>query len=702
MNVLSVTSVGGTHGLAAAGDISVQAGTQTIVDRIVQSTGGGDIELIADMMAINSPSGSIVTLGGEVSLFPATPGTTIGLGGAPGTFNLDTSELGTIVDGAGRITIGAVDSGTVRLNDSTFTDPVRLLGGSMHLNHLNAGMNDVTLGSSASISDTNGGAVNITAGLLTADAVSGIDLDSILDEVTLSVTGPGGIDLFDLGATPLDVNDVRTFDGPVSLTADSMVLQGLLTAGGLSNIISLTTRSGGIDQTMGMLRGFGLEFNAAGPVTLDEPGNNLDIISGIAAGAINIVDTNALIVGMVVAQAGLNSLGNPINILTGGPLTFTHDVNAGMAGSVDLTTTSGDIAQAGGALTAGSLSVNTPGSADLSQSGNDIGTVAASVTGAVNIVDMNTLTVGTVNGLVGVVSGSNIVICAHTDLIVNEGILSVDGANIVLSADDMALNNTIETTGEIFLLPKSVNRTIGLGGASGDFNLSTSDIANLMAGATRITIGNLDSGTVNLDDVTFVDAVRIRGGEMNLDHLNAGSEAVTLISQGSINDDNGAVNNITAGDFTATSRLSMAFNTDVGTIGLRTTDNGAGISVTEANDIVVREIAVNDPANDSVTIMAPNGMVSEDLDPDADVRAHMLTIDAESGIDVDTDVNIIDFNISVSGDIRVDESDGLVVTEAVTGNGNVTISAGTIGLAGPVGAGVGGAVLLTSTNGNIN
>lgn len=130
----SVTSTNGAitiYGTGGAGDsagLGLQSGTGFL--------GGvgmtGSIAVYADKMLLRTGLTSLqIRSTGALTLSPLTPGTSIGLGGASGTLNLEDNELSALVDGFSAITIGDVTSGTISIDTASFTDPVLLAGGSI-------------------------------------------------------------------------------------------------------------------------------------------------------------------------------------------------------------------------------------------------------------------------------------------------------------------------------------------------------------------------------------------------------------------------------------------------------------------------------------------------------------------------------------------------------------------------------------------
>jgi hypothetical protein len=113
----------GTFTIAGMQPEEEQMGGSVAVD-------GGTITITAADMDLGGPiSGS-----GALAFIPSLAGTSIGIGGGNGTFNLDDTEIGWLAHGFSSITIGDVASGTgmVDIDTATFLDPVMIAGGILY------------------------------------------------------------------------------------------------------------------------------------------------------------------------------------------------------------------------------------------------------------------------------------------------------------------------------------------------------------------------------------------------------------------------------------------------------------------------------------------------------------------------------------------------------------------------------------------
>ncbi len=117
---------GGVH-VANTGSLVIGGASTSLIG--VSST-AGDISIsAADIEISDSVSGS-----DSLSLTPASTGSSIGIGGGTGDFNIDDADLSNLANGFSSITIGDASSGTVDIDTATFNDPVTIAGGTIHDN----------------------------------------------------------------------------------------------------------------------------------------------------------------------------------------------------------------------------------------------------------------------------------------------------------------------------------------------------------------------------------------------------------------------------------------------------------------------------------------------------------------------------------------------------------------------------------------
>ncbi len=243
----------------------------------------------------------------------------------------------------------------------------------------------------------------------------------------------------------------------------------------------------------------------------------------------------------------------------------------------------------------------------------------------------------------------------------------------------------------------------------------------LNSAASNVSTINLTSG--NNQSITYTDA-----GSVAVELANAGAGNFTLTSGGAVTE-SGAGVDVIAGVLTVDAQTGIDLDTTVTSLDLSTA--GAGnITIDETNAIILTDV---DTANGSITITAAGAVTATDVasltDNDAndisitgvginvvsvnagaagdatldagtgaiaqsgggvDIVADVLTADAQTGIDLDTTVTSLDLSTAGAGNITIDETNAITITDITCANGNiqVTNAAGDMNL------------LVTTANGN--
>ena len=264
---------------SGGGDIDVASDLSLTVGGMV-SSGGGIITLEGSSVALNSAVNAGL---GDVSLVATTGGiagaglvTADGLSFSSGdTVSLGSLAVSTVTGAtvggnigmanAGALAILGLDSGggdidvasdlslTVSGLVGSGNGDIALAGTSLALdNAVNAGLGDVFLTANAG---NIAGAGLVTADTLTADAATGIDLNTEVATLDTSVSGTGDI-LIDEAYT-IDLVEVDTADGSITVTAGEGITAGAVTANGeisLSSGDSITIQRAGAPQNLGRVR----------------------------------------------------------------------------------------------------------------------------------------------------------------------------------------------------------------------------------------------------------------------------------------------------------------------------------------------------------------------------------------------------------------------------------------------------------------
>ncbi len=141
VTVPTLETNGGTYTVNADSDDDA-SGTYAQTGTVAAGTGA--VSITAGDVNLSGPLSGSSTL----MLTPSSPDRSLGIGtGAGGDFNLDATDLTNLQDGFRSITIGdpVTGTGAVDVNASVFHDPLTIVGGSIDVDRLDAGANDVTL-----------------------------------------------------------------------------------------------------------------------------------------------------------------------------------------------------------------------------------------------------------------------------------------------------------------------------------------------------------------------------------------------------------------------------------------------------------------------------------------------------------------------------------------------------------------------------
>lgn len=435
---LAIRTTGGT-GATNVMTIAPTGGSVTM-----RTTGSGSITLESNSINLGGGAGSVSlqnTGTGSLILQPLTNGTSVGIGGGGGTFNLTAAELATIQDGFSSITIGrATGTGAMNVATATFADNLVLRqasGGITFSGDLNLGANNLTVQTGAGIAQSAG---SITVGGLTSLA-AGAAADISLGQAA---------------------ND---FGGAVSATSRDLTLADanalVLGATAAGRDVSITT-AGNISQT-GALAVTGnttLAAGASGDITLANASNNFTGAVGItSARHVQLTDANAL------ALAASTVSGN-FAVTTNGQLTQTGVLN--IAGGLTVTTQQ----------VAGDVIMNNSGA-------------ASTVLGDTRIGNNYDLTTG---GAISQAGGTTLVV--GNNFTVAGGNLAAPAAGNVIGGLDNSggTGSVIRQVGKIDLSQQDIGS--GLGNITTGGNLSVQSLASADTIAAKVGAG---TNAVNLN-----------------------------------------------------------------------------------------------------------------------------------------------------------------------------------------------------------
>jgi hypothetical protein len=479
-----VTTLGGNYvanaDLDASGNgVYTQLGTAS-VDTVI-----GDATVIADDVDL---VGTITAGVGIVTIANGGAGVPINIGATTpaATLNLSTTEIDQILS-ASVIRIGSGTAGLVTIGAGTTLNPAN--SSVVHL-----------IGGDAGITQDSTSAITVPNLAITSSGAVGFGSNNFndIDNLAASITGAGALSYQDSDAAGFTVGVVDGLTGitsandSVTLYTDALNVVQPINAGTGRVIISSFTN--GID--------FDLGTNTAGKLSLTQA--DIDLIT---AGTLQLGDSYINHLTVTAAALTVNAAQVP---------------NLVLSSSIDID----DVGV--GYLVANNVLLRTSNFAFLDNSGTDLKSLAATVSGAfVAVVDANGLIIDNVDGVNGIQApNANVTLTAGGAVtqtaagVVNDTTLDLHGSG------SFTLNNPANTTGTI--------ASITTGAVSyTDANSLTIGTVNAVNGMTT-TNSNISVDTVN-GALTVSQAV------------NAGTASVALTAGSSANDNLLAINNVITG-----------------------------------------------------------------------------------------------------------------------------------------------------------
>ena len=313
--------------------LSLQAGNNININAAVTANGTGTLTLNANDNGggtatgtgaiIFGASGSLVTAGQTVTVNWRQNITVGGLGinttgsanNAGGNVNLNAGGTlalnAPIVAQGGAATAAGAAGGTVTLIGATITT-----GRRWQHQHLRC--------SSATVGGLGGTGGNHHLQLIWKTISAG------------NLTANGGTGSAGFAEWQRRANQFKRRGTGITLNNNLTARGGAGTSAGNDAAVTLTTTSGGVNQTSGALNSGGLLLTGAGSFNISDNLNSVGTLAANVNGAVTYQDANTLNIGNVLGQNGIVSSGNTINVSTvNGALSVGTGVNAG-AGAVTL------------------------------------------------------------------------------------------------------------------------------------------------------------------------------------------------------------------------------------------------------------------------------------------------------------------------------------------------------------------------------
>ena len=643
-----------------------------------------------------------------------------------GTINLEATSGGIgnsqVVDVTGST---ALNADTTADNANIQIDSINSLPAGV----INAGGGNVTLDSTAAITDANGGTVNITGNILTVDAAGGISLDTTISSLNASISAAGAIDINETNAITL--TDVDTSNGAITIVAGGAIIATdvqsltdtdtndieLISDTGNINVGNVSTggNSGDVrlEADLAITDINGLAINIVADEFEAESGSGVDLDTTVnqivantsTAGVIVIEESNAVVLENMITANGA------ITVTAGGAITASNVVSttdndandisitstggAIAVGVVNAGTTAGDVnLVASGAITDGDATTDVTAQVLTATAGGGISldtnivslTATTSAAGAIDINETNAITLTNVtssNGAITVTAGGAITatnVVSTTDNDANDISISTTTGNIVidlinaLALGDIIIDtnagsvNAIGTGPHIIGDDLTIDATTGIGN---DVAINTSDIDLLNTNTTNGNIGIV---------ITAAEAVTVQS-------MTTGTGAISLTQNGN---------------------QSLTLNSVSTTTGGITISNNGGVGA----DLLISNNGIS-ADGDTVTITVAGAIDDEQTNPDliVDITATTLNITASEGIGgtAHVDTVIDNLNLIAGGNVSMNNSGSLDLVQfntignaTLVNNGAITDS-GTVSITGVTTISSGGNdIILDSASNDFN
>ncbi|MBL8377197.1 MAG: filamentous hemagglutinin N-terminal domain-containing protein [Burkholderiales bacterium] len=740
INAGSISLTGGAGGTFGAAAIVLGNASQS---QFVNTTGnvtlqgGAGTDSGALIGALDNAANTTLTVGGSLQLTGGSGGGTVGSVAIVGAFNAGATVTANVQGGVtlNRGTVGDAIIGSSTVGAGSVTVNAGLGGaGNIALNAgqvLTSGNASLTTSAtSGSISQAIGGFIN--AGTLTTASGAGTVLTAGTNTFA-SFVGTNST------SGDLAVNNLS--GGAYNFSATNSALGGNVGSAGATG--SIVVPLGGRVQSNGGLVSLGassVQIQATGANAVNSTGNGAtatggDIVFSVDDAALGSA-AGSVSAGTVGSVRFFNvSAGRPINLGTevGGSLSLTASEVGSIAGAMlrvgtssagDITIsnpitvspgvlsleTGGGVATSGaGRITAGALAVRAA-NAVLLAGGTQVGSFAATVSGAgqaLSLTNNTGVTLGSVDGLAGVRTNN----AALT--------VSTNGGSMTIA--DTASAQDVDAGTALVSLGTGVGQGITNQGAvrGGSINVQT-DSLDLQAGSSVLAT----SGNVQISPTTLAGrAVTVGAGATGLGVSNAELNTITLQNSAStlLISTLSATNTLTVDGAVSLSGAQVAGSFGLGTSGANLAVNNA-VSVPNALLLDARltaattgsvtgagQITTGNNAAGRLTVSAGQGIsltnTANQVSSVATVGLVLNNIAGGAGNIVFNhtgNTNLQAINQAVGGSLAVTSSAGTttVASGASTNDGALSLTAGVLQLNSAVGAGT-GAVSLTASSGAI-
>ncbi|MBL1140580.1 MAG: hypothetical protein HND53_00945 [Proteobacteria bacterium] len=579
-----------------------------------------------------------------------------------------TSAVSVSLDDTDSITFGAVTTTSgMDVDAGGFVD----FSGLVTVSSLD--VNATANGAGGAITDT-GGQLDIATSLtLNAGAANNITLDNAANDVDGNVTVTNANNLTIDGTDSLQFAAVTTAAAADIDTAGTVTFTGATSIGTTLNVDTDVNGGAGAaitDSGAGQLTIGGIATLDAGAtanlITLDNTSNDFQAnVVVVNSSNLSIDDTNGVSFGTVTTTGSAD-------IDADGAITFTGVTTIGANLDVDAdannTNTGGDITDtgAGRLLVTGttSLSADTANDIALDAVNNDfdVGNSGDAVTvvdaNDVTLVDANQMAISSITSTAGNVSASTL---AGALTVLSSGPVNVvtttGGGTVTLSATggNLIVNDGVSSVnGKVTLASAGAGNDVVLG-ADGDVSTTSGEIEVNAADAITMdtdTVFNAGDDIIDLNATT--GSITLGQVTTTSNSTTGGSEAVNISTGGAVIDANAGTNNITTG---ATGALVIdavsgvgsadAIETSVGSLDLDNTGSN-NVLISEANAITLTKVD-NAGTGTTTSVVTTGAGTMQVVTVDAAAANAIVTLTTNDGAITDDGVDSTLSSITADG-----------------------------------------------------
>jgi CHAT domain-containing protein len=569
--------ISGTVGSGDLLDADIAAFLENNGDLTIQTTGSGgsgiititgDVDITwsaATTFTLNADQSIIVNSGAVIENTNATTGFDAIVANAAGTTsgNFKGIELNgaTLKANGGNIKLtgkgGDTGSGNYGIYQHSGAQVSTTSGNITYTGTGGNGTNDnvgVFLSGSGTKISSDGGAISITGtgqgtgfnnyGIIQQDSAQ---VSTTIGNITYTGTGAGTDDAIrtELGSNIIGDNT----SGKITLTStnNGITLNNVTVK--TTNNITINSPGNVTQNNIGGLFADGLELLGSGSYTLDNTSNNINTLAANTSNFIKYTDTDGFTIGTV----------NTVGVNTGG-------------NNLTLEAVSGTVTQSE-AITASGLELLGGGSYDLTNTANNISTLAANTSNFIKYTDTDGFAIGTVNTVGINTNNNNLTLKSNstTDAITFTQNVTTGTGNLTVEAGTIdQTGGVITTTGTASFTATKANtgnvvaKNVNAGGTvlgdseiGGDFTLtSTGNVTQAVgatlkvAGKTTITapgatitnLGNVlpyyidPAGNVTIENVGTIDLpAQTVTGNLSVTALASGNAYASVFSGSAIN-----------------------------------------------------------------------------------------------------------------------------------------------------------------------